>query len=208
MKKFCAIISGGDFAPLKDIERADYVIACDRGYEYAKRDGVKPDLILGDFDSYGGALPGDVEIIRYPEVKDDTDTVAAVKLALDKEYSEIAIYCALGGRLDHLMANIQSAVFAADKGARVHFVDPDDEIFVIGAGKMALPKRNDCFLSLFALTDACEGVSVKGAKYELEGATLRNTFPLGVSNEWVDDVQLEFEKGIMMVIISKERKGK
>ena len=42
------------------------VIACDRGYEYAARCGIKPDLLLGDFDSYTGALPAGVEVLRLP----------------------------------------------------------------------------------------------------------------------------------------------
>ena len=59
MNAFCAIISGGEFAPLGGIENAACVIACDRGYEYAARCGIKPDLLLGDFDSYTGALPAE-----------------------------------------------------------------------------------------------------------------------------------------------------
>lgn len=79
MKAFCAIISGGEFAPLDGIEHAACVIACDRGYEYAARCGIKPDLLLGDFDSYTGALPAGVEVLRLPVEKDDTDTMSAVR---------------------------------------------------------------------------------------------------------------------------------
>ena len=57
MKGLCAIISGGEYSPMDDIKAAEYIIACDRGYSYAKRSGIVPDLLLGDFDSYTGKLP-------------------------------------------------------------------------------------------------------------------------------------------------------
>ena len=51
MSKLCSIISGGDFSSLDDIEKSDFIIACDKGYEYAIRSNIKPDLTVGDFDS-------------------------------------------------------------------------------------------------------------------------------------------------------------
>ena len=55
--KACAIVSGGSFSPLDGIGRADFVIACDKGCEYTAACGIKPDLLVGDFDSYTGEKP-------------------------------------------------------------------------------------------------------------------------------------------------------
>ena len=52
MKQFCAIISGGQEDTLCGIEAADFIIACDRGYVYARNACIRPDLLVGDFDSY------------------------------------------------------------------------------------------------------------------------------------------------------------
>jgi len=38
-------------------------------------------------------------------------------------------------------------------------------------------------VSVFSLSDSSENVSIKGLKYEVDGVTLTNVFPLGVSNE-------------------------
>ena len=54
--KRCLIIAGGDYAPIRP-GRGDFILACDRGYAWCKQEGIVPDLILGDFDSYTGALP-------------------------------------------------------------------------------------------------------------------------------------------------------
>ena len=61
----CLIIAGGDYAPIGPVAE-DFVLACDRGLAYAQREGIVPDLILGDFDSYRGALPEGVPVLRYP----------------------------------------------------------------------------------------------------------------------------------------------
>ena len=46
MKKLCAIISGGEPDDLTGIHEADFIIACDRGYAYAKEAGIRPDLLV------------------------------------------------------------------------------------------------------------------------------------------------------------------
>ena len=108
MKKLCAIISGGQSDDLAGIRDADFIIACDRGYAYAKEAGIRPDLLVGDFDSYRGALDKSVPVLDLPVEKDDTDTMAAVRWAVSEGFSELRLYCALGGRLDHLMGNLQA----------------------------------------------------------------------------------------------------
>ncbi len=198
-----AIISGGEYSPLRGIEEHDFVIACDRGLDYARRWGVTPDLILGDFDSFEGEVTERAEVCRLPREKDDTDTVYAVRRALSMGAREISLYCALGGRLDHLIANLQTLGFIAENGARGHIIDDNTEIFAFTKGSVRLPKREGCSLSVLSLTDVCTGVSIEGAKYPLNKAVVRNTFPVGVSNEWKDDVTVSVETGILMVMLCK-----
>ena len=97
MKQHCAIISGGRFSELNGIEAADFVIACDKGVEYAAHGGVLPDLLVGDFDSYHGALPEGVPVLELPVEKDDTDTMAAIRWAVGEGYSEITTAHWAGG---------------------------------------------------------------------------------------------------------------
>lgn len=88
MKK-CVIISGGVYTPAPEIESEDFVIACDKGCGYAKRDGIVPDLAVGDFDSYDGTVDPDIPIQRYRKEKDDTDTMIAVRYAVEHGFDEI-----------------------------------------------------------------------------------------------------------------------
>ena len=98
----CVIFGGGE---LKDIRftqsllrEDDYIVCADRGYAYCAAMGRKPDLILGDFDSYSGKLPPGCEVLRYPIEKDDTDTMLAVKEAIRREFADILMLgCWEGG---------------------------------------------------------------------------------------------------------------
>ena len=200
MDSLCAIISGGEYTRLDKINEAEYIIACDRGFEYAKRENLQPDLILGDFDSYSGALPDNTEILKLPVEKDDTDTMSAARQALNRGYKNIRIYCALGGRLDHLTANVQTGAFIAQNGARCELIGRDAVIYIFSGGSIKLEERLGWSLSLFALSNEVHGVCISGAKYTLEDATVTNTFPIGTSNEWRGDVEISAKDGILAVM--------
>ena len=74
MKKTWAIVAGGKFSPLRDIEKCEYIIACDLGYEYLHREGLRPDLLVGDFDSYTGPLPESC-LLYTSDAADDASSV-------------------------------------------------------------------------------------------------------------------------------------
>ena len=204
MEKFCLIISGGDFDPVKDeLKKADYIIACDKGYAYAEKMGIKSDIIIGDFDSISEPKT-DIPILRYPVEKDDTDTMLAVKHALDRGFKSIVICCAFGGRADHALANIQAASYAVERGARVSVIGRDTELLVFSNGCERFKKKEGWSLSVLALSDECHGVNIMGTKYEGKDLILKNTFPLGVSNECVEDeAVISVKKGIILVLRSK-----
>ncbi|MBQ4650935.1 MAG: thiamine diphosphokinase [Firmicutes bacterium] len=204
--KSCVIISGGEFCPLPESEKSKYIIACDRGCMYTAEQGIVPDLIIGDFDSYDGELPADVEILTFPAEKDDTDTMIALKTAIERGFDEVSVYCGFGGRLDHLYANFQTAVYGAEHGVICRFVDGCNEVVAIKNGELMLPEREGWSLSVFAVSDECRGVNITGAKYELNDAVLTNTFPLGVSNQWKagrEAVTISVAEGILLIIMSK-----
>ena len=114
----CVIFTAGDQHGIEKHEiglrHDDFVICCDAGYRLAQRLSVRPNLLLGDFDSYTGALPEDIPVRRYIRDKDDTDTVIAVRYALEQGYDSILLVAATGGRLDHLLGNLQILAFISE----------------------------------------------------------------------------------------------
>ena len=208
MEKLCLIVSGGAFAPLpEDLGAPDLVIACDRGWQYAARLGVTPDLIVGDFDS-AAAPRTDAPVERLPTRKDDTDTMYAARRAVELGYRNVAVCCAFGGRLDHTLANIQTAAWLVAQGGEAELLGLDERAFVFTAARRTFPRREGRSLSLFALSDTCEGVTLRGTKFDCADVRLTASFPLGVSNVWTAEAaEVAVRRGILMVLQSKLQKG-
>ena len=165
--------------------------------------GVTPSVVIGDFDS-SSQPDTDIAVHVHPVMKDDTDTMLAVRHALEKGFRQIFICCALGGRFDHAFANIQALTFAAGAGAVARICSPDTRITVFPARRMSFPRREGCSFSCFSLSDVCTGVSIEGAKFECDGLNITNRFPIGVSNVWVkDEIVISCKSGILMVVESK-----
>ena len=127
----------------------------------------------------------------------------AIRRARELGFTRISLYCALGGRLDHLLGNLQAAAYAVRQGARVEIRDEANRIWLLQNGELTLPPLPGYSLSLLAVSDICKNVSVCGVKYPLDEATLTNSFPIGVSNEWRGDAQIRVGEGVLMVICSK-----
>jgi len=204
MPKRCIIISGGEFSPIKGLSPDDYRIACDKGYVYAKRCGIVPDMVVSDFDSYSGPIDENIPVNRFQSEKDDTDTMIAVRYAVSHGFEEIRLLCALGGRLDHTLANLQALVFAQEHGVRASLEAADTRIYTLQNGAMQLPRRDGWSLSVFAAKDRCTGVNICGVKYPLRDALVTNSFPIGVSNEWAaESAQVSVKSGILLIVLSR-----
>jgi thiamine pyrophosphokinase len=199
----CLIVAGGDYAPIGPVERGDFVLACDRGYAHCLREGVKPDLILGDFDSYRGTLPEEIPVLRWPPEKNDTDTMLAVRWAAEQGFDAIRLCCAFGGRLDHLLSNVQTLHYALLAGMEAEAADENNLLRVLCPGTYSIPCRTGWSLSLLALTEKVEGLCIRGAKYEVGDITLRNPSTLGQSNEFVGDVNICFQSGVLALVCSR-----
>ena len=182
----CYIFGAGEFVPCDiTLTESDLVIAADGGYDHLLQIGLRADVVIGDFDSVTSSEIWEdtiCEKLTYPPEKDDTDMMLAIKLGLSRGFGQFNIYGGLGGRLDHTVANIQALSFLAEHSAQGILHHPDYELTVIKNSSFTVAKDKTGYISVFSLSDTSENVTIKGLEYELEGATLTNSFPLGVSN--------------------------
>ncbi len=197
----CVIISAGDFPDIDiELNENDLCIACDAGFMHAQRMGILPDLIIGDFDSakeMGGEVLRGIEeierlepsrIIRLDVKKDDTDTLRAVRVGLDRGYRKFLFYGALGGRrFDHSMANIQTLLFIKHQGGRGYIMNKEGMLLVAENETIRFNRGNTGMLSVLSLSDVSKGVTLEGLMYNMEEGELHSDFPLGVSNEFIID---------------------
>lgn len=205
-EQICAIFAGGPEAgePCMPVPAGAYILCADSGLHLAERLSLAPDLVLGDFDSLGG-VPENLPHITVPVEKDDTDTMLAARVALEKGFRDIRIYGAFGGRLDHTVANLQTLEFLRDAGADAVLVGTGNLAFLMQSGETRrIPRREGWTLSLFAWSPECTGVSAAGVFYPLENGTLTRSFPLGVSNHvTAEEAVVTCGSGTLLVICSR-----
>ncbi len=202
----CAIVCG---APLEDIgwfykqiSGYDYIVAADSGYDHLLSVDIKPDILIGDLDSIS-EVPIDVEVIRYPARKDDTDFSICLKYCLDNKIYNIDVFAAWGNRIDHSIGALFSMLEFHKRGMSIRLITPKAIMFYVSE-YCRIPK-NDGYVSLFAIgEDAC-GVTLKGFDYTLNNQTLYNSSPLGVSNIISSDYgEIFLKSGNILVVIQNK----
>lgn len=188
------------------VQPGDFIVACDAGYRNAAKLGVRPDLIVGDFDS-APQPETDRETIVLPHVKDDTDTQFAARWLVEHGYEEVTLLGALGGaRIEHMFANVSTGLFLAMHGIKTILADARSEMHYLLPGKELVLERKDwMYLSVFALGAPMTGVTLQGVYYPLENATLSELdYPLGTSNEFVEPVaHLQCTGGHGLVVLTR-----
>ena len=205
--KKCYIFAGSPDARLSSItpEDGSYIICADGGYTAAKKLGIMPDVIIGDFDTYRGGFPEGCEVIKYPVEKDDTDTMLAVKLALERGNTHIVICGGVGGRLDHTYANIQALRYISKHEAFGELLDDSGIITMQGPGVRVYSKMEGYYFSVFSYSEECRGVTLTGFKYPLKNGVIKNSFPVGISNRVTGrSGVVSLESGTLLIMISKE----
>ncbi len=215
--KRCVIVGAGELkVSAIPVEKDDYVIAADGGYAYCKGLGIVPDLILGDFDSVEEADAEQIariqkicpdSVVILPTEKDDTDMLAAIRMGLSEGCREFRIYAAQGGRLEHTFANVQCLIYLKECGASGCLVDETSTVFIVQNETVWFQESASGYLSLFSMGEKAEGVTIRNMKYELDRAELTNSYPIGISNEFIGKrASVTVEKGTLAAILSRKEK--
>ena len=181
--KTCVIFCAGGFDRLAEpIGAEDLVIAADGGWSHTRALGLTPHAVLGDFDSLG-YVPEGARV--FPVEKDDTDSMLAVRLGLERGYRRFLLYGALDGpRPDHTLANLQTLGFLAAHGAWGHLCGLTHRVSVVAKGSLAFSEEAEGTVSVFCLGEDARGVTLEGLAYSLENGILTANYPLGVSNHF------------------------
>lgn len=216
-KKRAILIGAGELDSnmaenIKTKQMADsFIIALDGGFAFCEEQGIVPDMIVGDFDSLPSTKQKLLErypqeiIHRLPCEKDDTDTLAALRLAVEKGYEQFVIYGGLGGRISHTMANIQSLLCLKEKGMSGELIGKSSKVFLVKNESCILSKDESGYVSVFAWGGNAKGVTLNNLKYEISDAELTDSFPIGVSNEFVGkEAEITVSNGILLIVVERK----
>ena len=186
----CAFVGASDFNEAHFAQQAeagayDAVIAVDGGYEALRRIGITPSVAIGDFDSLG-YVPDDVPVQRFDPCKAASDMELALAYACEQGARRVEVYGALGGRLDHTVANIQLLARFSEQGMEASAIGLDQRVaFVTGPAVYELPLLDSGTVSVFALNDQVDGLLEEGMRYAFDSPQLANRSTRGLSNELI-----------------------
>lgn len=187
----CVVFAAGTyFDDRPSIPRDAFVVAADGGLDHARALGIRADAVIGDFDSISGPVPEQSGTIRLPEEKDDPDLLSALKVGWAQGARTFHIYGALGGRVDHSIANIQILARLAAHGGIGYLFGDGTIVTAISDGSLsfssdAATRGAGRMVSVFSHSDQSTDVTERGLKYRLEHATMLNDTVQGVSNEFL-----------------------
>jgi thiamine pyrophosphokinase len=211
------ILAGGPKDLLPDLtEYTDQNVVwvgVDRGVFNLLQNSIKPVIAFGDFDSISKEEMAFIESIgteikRFKPEKDETDMELALNWALAQNPKMIRIFGATGGRLDHLLANIQLLVppLKENKEIEINLIDRHNIVFLKGPGKYKINKlKEKKYVSFVPLTLTVSNLTLKGFKYPLENRHISLGSTLCISNELIsDNGTFSFSDGILIVIRSDD----
>lgn len=201
------IVLGGDApgAALLEscVRQSDLTIAADKGLEAFAAAGLAPDLLLGDMDSVSAdTLAQDwdsTQTERLPCEKDDTDGGHALAAALARGADRITILGALGGRMDHALANLMLLGRAHEGGAFAEILDERVRIVRIDGESVLHGAKGDT-ISLIPIGEA-RGVTLEGLYYHAkEELSFDFIHPLGISNVVTqDEARITVKEGDLLL---------
>ncbi len=178
------------------VRGAELVIAADSGADRLTAIGLRPNVVIGDFDSLRpervAALDASgVEIVAHPHPEARTDGQVALELAAARGAAELVLLGARGGnRLDHSLGNVLFLVAGEFAAMPITLVSGWSEAIglfgrVQGYGRESIRFQGEAgdYVSLIPLSRQVLGVTTDGLRWPLDGADLSLGLPMATSNE-------------------------
>ncbi len=177
------------------LKSAGTIICVDGGYEFAKKFNIKPNIVIGDFDSTDlNKIDDEIRVIRA-EDQNKTDLEKAIEFCISENLDKIILIAANGAKDDHNLANILLMDHFFPKICieimTNHFLI---EIF---KGKKTFDLPIGSQISLISL-ESNNFVTSKGLRFELNNEKLRSPSN-GISNVVVQElIEITSEKPLII----------
>ena len=184
------IVADGEHALTdgRELADADLILAADGGGDWLDSIGVAPHRLIGDLDSADPAVvarmvAADIRVERHPVSKDASDLELSLIAAAEAGATEVVVLGALGGALDHLMANVLLLGAQAAAGRTLRLVHgPTRARLLTGPDHAALEAPAGSRVSLLALGSPASGVTTQGLRWLLDDEQLEAGSSRGLAN--------------------------
>lgn len=193
----------------EELKSSNFIICADKGGEVLYHYGIKPNLLLGDFDSINEKAldyykEQNIIVDKFPSEKDYTDSYLALEKAIEFGSDEVVFLGCTGDRVDHMLGNIGLLLHSLKHGIDCYIRDDKNLIKLINKPK-TIRANGYKFFSLVSYGGTVHGITLKGAKYPLINYNISLGETIGISNEFKDEeVEIYFKEGLLLVIQSNE----
>lgn len=209
--KICILLNG----EIKDYEyinkiilnnNYDYIIGSDGGANHAYKMNIVPDYIIGDLDSINNNIIDyyknkNVKFEKFPTKKDETDTELCIELSKKLQAKEIHLIGALGGRIDHTIANINLLYYIRKRGIKPKIISDKEEIYIAMCEEVNVYGEVGNTISIIPIKSDAKGISLKNLEYPLDNYNMEFSSPLGISNVMIDTYcSVKVNEGTLIII--------
>lgn len=191
--------------PVVRVGDEDLVICVDGGAGNALAMGLPPQVVIGDMDSMETELREHLEregcrFVEHPARKNETDSELAIRYALAEGATELVLLAALGGRLDHTLANVMLLAIPELSRVGARLIDGNQEVLLI-RDEITIEGRPGDVVSLLPISADVEGIHTEGLEYPLRDGTLRLGAARGVSNVLLAPrARISVEQGLLLLV--------
>jgi thiamine pyrophosphokinase len=180
------------------LQWSPYVVALDGAYDYLKSKDIKPDVVIGDFDSIGEPiLDIDITVIKDTN-QHNTDLEKAIDFLIAKGYTEMNVLGATGRREDHSLNNFLLLCKYSD--INIVFLGDGFKAFLVKNYFSKYYKKGH-IISLLPIGKVT-GIFSENLLYPLNNSVLDPKKQTGCSNSVLDDgtVKIKIKKGFLIFI--------
>ena len=205
-----------DFDFYRKLLRGKVTVAADGGVKFFLKNKIKPDILIGDFDS-APRLSADykkgIEIIAYPERKNKTDSQLAVELAIERGAKAIDLAGALSvSEIDHTLSNILILKLIKDMAHRkkrrvdVRIISPTTKIILLENETMVIDGNKGDYFSVIPLSGGA-GIEYEGMSYPAPAGNLILGDSLPLRNRLLKKRTEVTARGTMLVVVTSGAKN-
>ena len=184
------------------LEWCPFVVALDGAYTRLAKLQIKPDLVIGDFDSIDSSVISDDVVFLQDSNQKNTDLQKAIDHLLTLEYREINVVWATGKRLDHTINNLMT--LAKYPKVQITLYDNYSKVFLAPSPFKKVYSKGSP-ISLIPLP-VCGGIKTNNLKYQLNMESLELGKRSGTSNEanTTGEIEISYESGLLAIVESKD----
>ena len=199
-KKAALVLNAPELNP--DLITEEYIVAADAGFRHVRDKKVA--ALIGDLDTLGKAPKG-INLIRFPVEKNATDGELAIDYLHEQGCRLLTIYGAFGGKIEHIIGNLNLLAYADSLGISAHINDGNMSAYFC-RNYIEIPSVKGDEVSIFPFGGNAVAARSEGLYYPLNDLTLDSKKSRGISNRaTADKIVLQISEGAVMILLRRAK---